>query len=79
MSHRETSLVWRLTALILGGAGLVLLAILAFSHFAQRRLILEQQLARSDALALAAANHIDAEISRAEVAVRSRYDIGDGK
>ncbi|HOF08992.1 MAG TPA: SpoIIE family protein phosphatase [Opitutaceae bacterium] len=71
MSHRETSLVWRLTALILGGAGLVLLAILAFSHFAQRRLILEQQLARSDALALAAANHIDAEISRAEVAVRS--------
>ena len=71
MSHHEPSLAGRLAALILGGAGLVLLVVLAISHFAQRRLILEQQRARSDAVALAAANHIETEVGRAETAVRA--------
>ncbi len=71
MSPRETSLVWRLAGLILGGAGLVLLAVLFVSHSAQRRILTDEQNARSDALALAAANHIEAQLGRAETAVQS--------
>jgi sigma-B regulation protein RsbU (phosphoserine phosphatase) len=71
MSPRDRSLVGRLAAVILGVAGLVLLAVLAVSHFAQRRLILEQQENRADALTLAAVNHIETQLGRAETAVRS--------
>ena len=71
MSPRETSLVWRLAGLILGGAGLVLLAVLFVSHSTQRRILTDEQNARSDALALAAANHIEAQLGRAETAVQS--------
>ena len=71
MSPRESSLVWRLAGLILGGAGLVLLAVLYVSHSAQRRIITDEQHARSDALALAAANHIETQLGRAETAVQS--------
>jgi sigma-B regulation protein RsbU (phosphoserine phosphatase) len=67
----ERSLVWRLAALILGGAGLVLLAVLLVSHFDQRRRGIEEQRALADALTLAAVNHIEAQLGRAETAVQS--------
>ena len=68
---RERSLVWRLAALILGGAGLVLIAVLLVSHFAQRRRGLEEQRALANALTLAAVNHIETQLGRAETAVQS--------
>jgi len=71
MSPRDRSLVGRLAAVILGVAGLVLLAVLAVSHFSQRRLLLEQQQNRADALTLAAVNHIETQLGRAETAVQS--------
>jgi sigma-B regulation protein RsbU (phosphoserine phosphatase) len=70
MSFRERSLAWRMAALILGGAGLVLFAVMAVSHFAQRRLLVEEQQARSDALTLAAVNSMDAQLGRTESAVQ---------
>jgi sigma-B regulation protein RsbU (phosphoserine phosphatase) len=71
MSFRETSLVWRLSAFIIGGAGLVLLAVLVFNHVAQRRLIVEMQRAQNDTLTLAAVNHIEIQLNRVETAVHS--------
>ncbi len=71
MLPRESSLVWRLAGLILGGAGLVLLATLTFNHFAQRRLIIEMQRSHSDALTLAAVNNIETHLGRLEAAVQS--------
>jgi sigma-B regulation protein RsbU (phosphoserine phosphatase) len=71
MSPRDRSLVGRLAAVILGGAGLVLLVVLGVSHFSQRRLLLEQQQNRADALTLAAVNHIETQLGRAETAVQS--------
>jgi sigma-B regulation protein RsbU (phosphoserine phosphatase) len=70
MSFRERSLAWRMAALILGGAGLVLFAVMAVSHFAQRRLLVEEQQARSDALTLAAVNSMETQLGRTEAAVQ---------
>ena len=71
MSRREPSLAGRLQAMILGGTGLVLLGVLAVSHFSQRRVLFEQQRARADAQSLAAVNHIAAQLGRVETAVQS--------
>ena len=70
MSFRERSLAWRMAALILGGAGLVLFAVMAVSHFAQRSLLVEEQQARSDALTLAAVNNMETQLGRTEAAVQ---------
>ncbi len=71
MAYGERSLVGRLQATILGGTGLVLLAVLAVTHFSQRRVLFEQQRGRADAQALAAVNHIAAQLGRVETAVQS--------
>lgn len=71
MAYGERSLAGRLQAMIVGGTGLVLLAVLTVSHFTQRRALLEQQRAQADAQSLAAVNHIAAQLGRVETAVQS--------
>ena len=67
----ERSLAGRMAALILGGAGLVLVAVLFASHLALRGVILEQQQNRSDAITLSAVNHIQSELGRVEATVQT--------
>ena len=71
MQLLERSLAGRMAALILGGAGLVLVAVLFASHMALRSVILEQQQNRSDAITLSAVNHIESQLGRAEAAVQT--------
>jgi phosphoserine phosphatase RsbU/P len=82
MKLREPSLVWRLAALILGGAGIVLLATLVTNHLAQRSLTIRMQEANSNALTLSAVNYIEAQLGRTESAVRSAataWTLGPGE
>lgn len=69
MIFSKSSIVWRLTAFIMGGTGFVLLAVLAYNHVTQRDLLIEMNETRSDALTLAAVNQIETQVGRAETAV----------
>ncbi len=64
MWNPAKSLVWRLAILILGGAGLVLAAVLVSSTIAQQRQLVKQQQQQGDSLTLAAVNRIDALLGR---------------
>jgi sigma-B regulation protein RsbU (phosphoserine phosphatase) len=60
------SLVWRLSILILGGAGLVLAAVLLFSQFSQSRLLIRQQCAQGEQITLASVNRINEMLGRVQ-------------
>ncbi|MFA5257269.1 MAG: SpoIIE family protein phosphatase, partial [Opitutales bacterium] len=60
------SLVWRLSILILGGAGLVLAAVMLSSHLTQSRLLIHQQQQHGEAITLAAVNRINDLLGRVE-------------
>jgi phosphoserine phosphatase RsbU/P len=65
------SLVWRLSILILGGAGLVLAAVLFSSHIAQSRLLIEQQRQQGDIITQAAVNRISELLERVQILAKS--------
>ncbi|HNX04031.1 MAG TPA: SpoIIE family protein phosphatase [Opitutales bacterium] len=65
------SLVWRLSILILGGAGLVLAAVLFSSQISQSRLLVEQQRAQGEAVAMASVNRINEMLGRAQTLTES--------
>jgi phosphoserine phosphatase RsbU/P len=65
------SLVWRLSILILGGAGLVLAAVLLSSHIAQSHELIEQQKQQGDIITLAAVNRINELLGRVQTLAQS--------
>ncbi|MFZ2654173.1 MAG: SpoIIE family protein phosphatase [Victivallales bacterium] len=64
------SLVHRMTALILLGAGLVMLLVLGFSYFSQRSKILASAMQQSDTLTQSAVFQIEMPLGRAEAVVQ---------
>lgn len=64
------SLVHRMTALILLGAGLVMLLVLGFSYFSQRNRILAAAIQQSDTLTQSAVFQIEMPLGRAEAVVQ---------
>ncbi|MFA6293703.1 MAG: SpoIIE family protein phosphatase [Victivallales bacterium] len=64
------SLVHRMTALILLGAGLVMLLVLGFSYFIQRNRILASAMRQSDTLTQSAVFQIEIPLGRAEAVVQ---------
>ncbi|HCE44972.1 MAG TPA: serine/threonine protein phosphatase [Lentisphaeria bacterium] len=64
------SLVHRMTALILLGAGLVMLLVLGFSYFSQRNKILASAMQQSDTLTQSAVFQIEIPLGRAEAVVQ---------
>ena len=64
------SLVYRMTTLILLGAGLVMLLILGFSYFSQRNSILAAAIQQSDTLTQSAVFQIEMPLGRAEAVVQ---------
>ena len=71
MWNPSRSLVWRLSFFILGGAGLVLAAVMFFSNVAQSQLLIEQQNAQGDAITRAAVNRINELLCSVETLTRS--------
>ena len=70
MNLVKPSLARRMVALILLGAGLVLLLVLGFSHFAQRRRLLTHAEQTGNTLAQSVAFQIESSLSRAEAVVQ---------
>jgi sigma-B regulation protein RsbU (phosphoserine phosphatase) len=70
MSLLKRSLAVRLALLIAVGAGLVLLAVLSFSHISLSRLFVRQVHQRGDALTRSAVNLIESRMGRAEATIR---------
>lgn len=66
--HR--SLVHRMTALILLGAGMVLLLVIGFTYFSQRNRILASAMQQSDTLTQSAVFQIEMPLGRAEAVVQ---------
>ncbi len=64
------SLVHRMTALILLGAGLVMLLVLGFSYFIQRNRILASAMQQSDTLTQSAVFQIEMPLGRSEAVVQ---------
>ncbi len=64
------SLVHRMTALILLGAGLVMLMVLGFSYFSQRNKILSSAMQQSDTLTQSAVFQIEMPLGRTEAVVQ---------
>jgi phosphoserine phosphatase RsbU/P len=60
------SLIWRLSLFILGGAGLVLAAVMFVSNAAQSRLLIDQQREQGDMITLAAVNRINDLLGRVQ-------------
>jgi sigma-B regulation protein RsbU (phosphoserine phosphatase) len=70
MNLGDHSLARRMAALILLGAGLVVLLVLGFSHLAQRRRLLDHAMQAGDRLAQSVVFQIDGVLGRAETAVQ---------
>ena len=70
MNLVKPSLARRMVALILLGAGLVLLLVLGFSHFAQRQRLLAHAEQSGNTLAQSVAFQIESSLSRAEAVVQ---------
>jgi sigma-B regulation protein RsbU (phosphoserine phosphatase) len=64
------SLVHRMTALILLGAGLVMLLVIGFTYFSQRQRILSSAMRQSDTLTQSAVFQIEMPLVRAEAVVQ---------
>jgi sigma-B regulation protein RsbU (phosphoserine phosphatase) len=70
MQILNCSLARRMTALIVFGAGLVMLAVLAFAYVSQRRQLLASDRAAGQVLAQSVATQIELALGRAEATVR---------
>ena len=70
MKFVSRSLAWRMVALILLGAGFVVLLVQGYNHFVQRRRMLDNDLQAGSRLAQSLALHIEAALGRAESVVQ---------